>query len=48
MAQMPSTTNLSVHAFLQTPHGKMPDFTMSQAEMDDVTAYILSLQHRNQ
>ncbi len=43
VAKMPSTTSASVHAFLQTSHGQMPDFKLSRTEIDDVTAYILQL-----
>jgi len=46
IAQMPSTTTLSLHAFLQTTHGRMPDFQLSRDEIDDVSAYILSLKGR--
>jgi mono/diheme cytochrome c family protein len=43
IAEMSSTTSMSLHAFLQTPHGRMPDFKLSIKQIDDVTAYILSL-----
>ena len=43
VASMPSTTVLSLRAFLQTPHQRMPDFALSRAETDDLIAYILSL-----
>ena len=43
IAAMPSTTALSLRVFLQTPHGRMPDFALSRNETDDVIAYILSL-----
>jgi len=43
IANMPSTTSVSLHAFLLTPHPPMPDFRLSRAQIDDVTAYILSL-----
>ncbi len=43
IAAMPSTTALSLRVFLQTPHGRMPDFSLSRNETDDVIAYILSL-----
>ena len=32
-----------VRAFLQTPHSRMPDFSLSRTQADDVIAYILSL-----
>ena len=45
MAQMPSTTALSLRVFLQTPHARrnMPDLVLTESQMDDVIAYILSL-----
>ena len=48
MANMPSTTALSLRVFLQTPHAKrnMPDLVLSESQMDDVIAYILSLRQQ--
>jgi mono/diheme cytochrome c family protein len=43
IAQMNSTTEASLAAFLTTPHGKMPNLSLSRAEIRDVSAYILSL-----
>ena len=43
IAKMPSTTSLSLDAFLLTPHPPMPDFRLSRAQIDGLTAYILSL-----
>ena len=43
IAKMPSTTSLSLHAFLFTPHPPMPDFRLSRTQIDDLTAYILIL-----
>lgn len=43
IAAMPSTTAMSLRAFLQTPHQRMPDFMLSRNETDDLIAYILSL-----
>jgi mono/diheme cytochrome c family protein len=43
IANMKSTTALSLRAFLQTPHGRMPDLVLSREESDDIIAYILSL-----
>lgn len=45
VAKMPSTTSLSIHAFLQTSHGQMPDFALSRLQIDDIAAYVLSLKH---
>jgi mono/diheme cytochrome c family protein len=46
IARMPSTTAMSLRAFLQTPHARMPDIQMSREQIDDVIAYILSLRDR--
>lgn len=43
IARMPSTTAISLNAFLSTPHHRMPDYTLTQREIGDVSAYILSL-----
>jgi mono/diheme cytochrome c family protein len=43
IASMKSTTSLSLHVFLQTPHTLMPDWRLSNEEIDDVVAYILSM-----
>ena len=43
IARMPSTTEMSLRAFLQTPHSGMPDYRLSQQELDGVVAYILAL-----
>ena len=43
IARMGSTTPLSLRAFFQTSHARMPDLHLSQDEIDDVAAYILSL-----
>ena len=43
IAQMASTTSMSLRVFLQTPHPSMPDYRLTREELDDVVAYILSL-----
>jgi mono/diheme cytochrome c family protein len=43
VARMASTTQMSLRVFLQTPHGRMPDLHLSTGEIDDLTAYIVSL-----
>ena len=43
IARMKSTTSLSLHAFLQTPHDRMPDLNLSRDEIDNLVAYILNL-----
>jgi cytochrome c len=46
VAQMSSTTRVSLRAFLMTPHPPMPDLHLSNQETDDIASYILSLRHR--
>ncbi len=43
IARMPSTTEMSLRAFLQTPHVRMPDYHLTRDESADLVAYILSL-----
>ena len=43
IAAMASTTAISLNVFLSSPHGRMPDYSLSRAEIRDVSAYILSL-----
>ena len=43
VARMASTTAMSLRAFLLTPHARMPDLHLSQDEIDNLTAYILSM-----
>jgi mono/diheme cytochrome c family protein len=43
IADQISTTELSLRAFLRTPHPNMPNFRLTREETDDVVAYILSL-----
>ena len=43
IARMPSTTELSLRAFMRTPHPPMPDLALTRRDMDDVVSYILSL-----
>ncbi len=46
IAAMPSTTAMSIRAFLSTSHQVMPDFNLTDAQIRDVAAYILSLRGR--
>ncbi len=46
IARLPTTTSSSLHAFLATPHGDMPDIKLTSAEIDAVAAYILSLKDK--
>jgi mono/diheme cytochrome c family protein len=43
IANQSSITPMALHAFLQTPHDRMPDLHLSRNEIDDVSDYILSL-----
>jgi mono/diheme cytochrome c family protein len=43
IADRPSTTELSLRAFLRTSHAGMPDLVLTEPEVDDIAAYILSL-----
>lgn len=43
IARMPNTTEMSLQVFLSAPHPPMPDYILSQQEVADVSAYILSL-----
>jgi mono/diheme cytochrome c family protein len=46
IAQLPSTTAMSLRAFLQSPHATMPNLRLSHDEIEDVAAYILGLRRR--
>lgn len=43
IAAMPSTTLMSIRVFLRTPHDVMPDYELTEAQIDDVGAYIIGL-----
>jgi mono/diheme cytochrome c family protein len=43
VANMPSTTALSLKVFLRSNHNKMPNLIIPDAETDDLIAYILDL-----
>jgi mono/diheme cytochrome c family protein len=43
IAGMPSTTALSLKVFLRSSHRTMPNLIISDADTDDVIAYILGL-----
>ena len=43
VAGHPATTELSLRAFLQTPHATMPNLMLTPEETDDIVAYLLSL-----
>jgi mono/diheme cytochrome c family protein len=46
IATMRSTTEMSLRAFLATPHPKMPNYILAPNDATDVIAYILSLRGR--
>jgi mono/diheme cytochrome c family protein len=43
IAAQKAVTPMALSAFLQTPHHRMPDLHLNREEIDDVSAYILSL-----
>lgn len=43
VANMPSTTALSLKVFLRSNHNEMPNLIIPDSETDDLIAYILSL-----
>ena len=45
-AKSPSTTGLSLKAFLRSSHLRVPDFVLKPTEADDIVAYILSLRRK--
>ena len=42
IANMSSTTEISLHVFLATPHANMPNLVLKPQQQDDVIAYILA------
>ena len=46
IANLPSTTAISLKAFLRSNHRNMPNFIISSADTDDVIAYILNLKRK--
>ncbi len=46
VANLPSTTALSLRVFFQSNHKEMPNFSLKPAEADDIIAYILSLKRK--
>ena len=46
IAQTRGLTPLSLRAFLQTPHQRMPDLHLRSDEIDDLGGFILSLRRR--
>ena len=46
VANLPSTTALSLRVFLQSNHKEMPNVSLKPAEADDIITYILSLKRQ--
>jgi mono/diheme cytochrome c family protein len=46
IANLPSTTALSLKVFLRSNHNQMPNLILSDAQADDVIAYILGLKRK--
>ena len=46
VANMPSTTALSLRVFLQSNHPSMPNLIIGRTDTDDLIAYILSLKRK--
>jgi len=46
IANLPSTTELSLKVFLRSNHDRMPNFIISKSATDEVIAYILSLKRK--
>ena len=43
IADLPSTTGISLNVFLHSNHKNMPDLILSKPDANDVIAYVLSL-----
>jgi mono/diheme cytochrome c family protein len=46
ISEAKDTTELGLHAFLQTQHGRMPDLHLSREEIADLAGYIISLRRQ--
>lgn len=46
IANRPATTEPGLRSLLRAPHAGMPMFRFTDAELDDVVAYLLSLRRR--
>lgn len=46
VANTPGVTELALHTFFRTSHKNMPNFIIASKDIDDVTAYILSLKEK--
>ena len=47
IAVMPSTTMLSINVFLRTSHNVMPNIRLTETQISDIGAYILSLRDQS-
>lgn len=47
IAGMPSSTATALRVFLTTPHGDMPDIKLKPDQIDEIVAYILSLNEKH-
>ena len=47
VANMPSTTALSLKVFLRTSHKEMPNLIISDSDTDDLIAYIINLKDQS-
>jgi mono/diheme cytochrome c family protein len=47
VAAMPSTTMLSINVFLRTSHNVMPNIRLTEDQITDIGAYILSLRDQS-
>ena len=46
LADTPAYTEMALRAFLQSPHGDMPDVMPTREQTDHIIGYILSLENR--
>ncbi len=47
IAAMPSTTMLAINVFLRTSHNVMPNIRLTETQITDIGAYILSLRDQS-
>ena len=48
IADLASTTGISLNVFLHSNHRNMPNFILSDAQSNDLIAYILSLKKKQE
>ncbi len=46
LADAPQTTDVSLHRAMTASHNRMPDFSLTPREQDNLVAYIFSLRKR--